>query len=420
MIPPGAGRRTMPNSGIAEQAAKDGPLVGVRVIDLGTMFAAPFGATLMGDFGAGVIKVELPGVGDSNRGIVPIVNGVPVTWTSLARNKRSITLDIRKERGKEILLELVAMADIVIENFRPGTLERWGLGYETLKEVNPGIILVRVSGYGQTGPYKDKAGFGTPAAAFSGLTYMQGYPDRPPVSPPLALADYVAGTYAAMAAMMALRYRDQCDPPEGQEVDVSLYEPLFRYMDNVISDYAYIGKVRERSGLARQGACPAGTFETKDGKFVVMVTSTDRTFNRLAEVMGRADMITDPRYSTNAARCERRQEVTGLVQQFFLSKTMDELMRELDENGVPICPINSMADCFENPQFVAREDVVEVDHPVLGKARMVGIVPKFSKTPGAIRFTGAMTPGEHNLEVYRDQLGLSEDELEALKAEEVI
>ncbi len=405
---------------LQELAAQQGPLVGVRVIDLGTMFAAPFGATLMGDFGADVIKVELPGAGDANRGIVPMIQGVPVTWTSLARNKRSITLDIRKERGREILLKLIATADVVIENFRPGTLEKWGLGYEVMKEANPRVILVRISGYGQTGPYRDKAGFGTPAAAFSGLTYMQGYPDRPPVSPPLALADYVAGTYGAMAAMMALHYRDKHGRPNGQVIDVSLYEPLFRYMDNVFAQYAYTGKVRERSGIHRQGATPAGTFETKDGKWMVMVTSTDRTFNRLAEVMGRGYMVHDPRYCTNEKRCERREEVNGMVQDFIRTMTAEEVQKLFDDNGIPICPINSMADIFQNPQFLARGDILEVDHPVLGKAKMPGIVPKFSETPGAVRFPGPMTPGLHNDEVFREELGLSAEEMESLKAEGVI
>ena len=410
----------MSNEELTKMASTQGPLVGVRVIDLGTMFAAPFGATLLGDFGADVIKVELPGAGDANRGIVPIVKGVPVTWTALARNKRSITLDIRKERGKELLLRLMATADIVMENFRPGTLERWGLEYDTMKQANPRVILIRVSGYGQTGPYRDKAGFGTPAAAFSGYTYMQGYPDRPPISPPIALADYVAGTFAALSAMMALHYRDKHHRPTGQWVDVSLYEPLFRMMENVLADYAYLGKVRERSGVTRQGAVPAGTYQTKDGKWVVMVTSTDRTFNRLAEVMGRADMITDPRYCTNERRCERREEVNGIVQQFFLTKTAAELMQLLDENGVPVCPINSMADIFQDPHFAAREDIIDVDHPVLGKAKMHGIIPKFSETPGAVRFPGPMIPGQHNAEIYQGELGLSDEELSALKAEGVI
>ena len=366
----------MSGADIADLAAAQGPLVGVRVIDLGTMFAAPFGATLLGDFGADVIKVELPGVGDANRGIVPIVQGIPVTWTALARNKRSITLDIRKERGKEILLRLIATADLVMENFRPGTLEKWGLGYDTMKRANP--------------------------------------------RPPIALADYVAGTFAAMAALMALHYRDKHHRPTGQQVDVSLYEPLFRMMENVLAEYAYLGNVRERSGIMRQGAVPAGTYQTKDGKWVVMVTSTDRTFNRLAEVMGRADMITDPRYCSNERRCERREEVNGIVQDFFLTKTSAELMRLLDDNGVPVCPINSIADIFQDPQYKARENIIEVDHPVLGKATMHGIVPKFSETPGAVRFPGPTTPGQHNQEIYQGELGISPEEMDALRAEGVI
>ncbi len=400
-------------------AAKQGPLAGVRVIDLGTMFAAPFAATLMGDFGADVIKVEVPGTGDSNRGITPIVQGVPVLWTALARNKKSISLDIRTEKGKEILMKLIATADVVMENFRVGTLEKWGLGLDEMKKVNPRIILVRISGYGQTGPSKDKAGFGTPAAAYAGYTYMQGFGDRPPISPPISLADYLAGTFGALSAMMALHHRDKHNRPEGQSVDVSLYEPLFRFMDNIVVNYAYQGKVRERSDNQRM-TVPGGNFETKDGKWVVMVSSTDRVFNRLAEVMGRADMITDPNYCTNAKRMERGEEVNGLVQDFFNTLNMRDLIALLDKSGIPVCPINSMADIFEDPQYQAREDIVEVDHPVLGKAKMIGVVPKFSETPGAIRFPGPATVGENNLEIYKSELGLSDADIEALKSEKVI
>lgn len=408
-----------------EAAAKpvsqfQGPLVGVRVIDLGTMFAGPFTASLLADFGADVIKVELPGVGDSHRGMPPVVKGVPGPWTILSRNKRSISLDIRKDRGKELLKRLVATADILVENFRPGTLEGWGLGYEALKVVNPRLIMVRISGYGQTGPYRHKAGFGTPATAFGGLTYLQGYPDKPPISPPLALVDYISGLFGAVAALMALYHLKIHDEPEGQQIDLALYESIFRLLEAIVAEYDLTGKVRERAGHISQGAAPAGAFQCGDGKWVVMVTSTDRTFNRLAEVMGRAELITDPRFDTGPHRAAHREEITAIVQAWFRGRSSADAIRILDEAGVPVCPIHSIADIFQDPQYRARENLIQVEHPVLGKVTMPGIVPKFSATPGRVRFPGPVAVGEHNQEIYGGELGLTDEELGALREEGVI
>ncbi|MGE5620019.1 MAG: CaiB/BaiF CoA transferase family protein [Sphingomonadaceae bacterium] len=405
-----------PRSGLAPQ----GPLVGVRVIDLGTVFAAPFAASLLADFGADVIKIELPRVGDGVRGMAPVVKGVPGPWTILSRNKRCISLDIRKEKGKELLKRLVAGADLVIENFRPGTLEGWGLGYDVLKQVNPRIIMIRISGYGQTGPYSRKAGFGTPATAFGGLTYMQGYPDRPPVSPPFPLADYVTGLFGAMAAAMALYHLKVREGAKGQQVDIALYESVFRLLETAISQYDLTGKARERAGHALQESAPAGAFQCQDGKWVILVTSTDRTFARLAEVMGRPDLLSDPRFDTNPHRVEHREEILALVQEWFSRQRFDEVTRLLDENGVPVSPIPSMADIFEDPHYWEREDLIRIDHPVLGKVTMPGIVPKFSATPGAVRFPGPVAIGSHNWEIYQDELGLSTEEVEALQADGVI
>jgi len=403
-----------------EKPSLVGPLSGVRVIDLGTMFAGPFAASLMGDFGADVIKIELPKVGDSNRGMAPVVKGVPGPWTILSRNKRSISLDIRKEKGKEILKKLVATADVVVENFRPGTLEGWGLGYDVLKTVNPKLIMIRISGYGQTGPYAGKAGFGTPATAFSGFTYLQGYPDRPPLSPPLAMADYVTGIFGAMAAAMALYHLKATDADEGQQVDLALYEAIFRILEMLVAEYDLTGKVRERAGHISQGAAPAGAFKCSDGKWVIMVTSTDRTFARLAEVMGRTDLLTDPRFDTGPHRSANRKAITEIVQEWFHQHSMPEIMKILDENGVPVSPIYSIADIFQDPQYKARENLVQIEHPILGKVTMPGIVPKFSATPGVIRWPGPYTVGQHNDEIYIKELGFSPEELEALKAEDVI
>lgn len=396
-----------------------GPLVGVRVLDLGSVFAGPFAASLLGDFGADVIKVELPGVGDAVRAISPVVRGVPGPWTVLSRNKRCVSLDMRKDKGKEILKRLVANADIVIENFRPGTLEGWGLGYEVLKAANPRLVMVRISGYGQTGPYRQKAGFGTPATAFGGLTYMQGYPDRPPISPPFPMADYLTGIFAAMAAVMALYHLRVHEASGGQEIDIGLYESVFRILETAVVQYDMTGKARERAGHALQESAPAGAFQSRDGKWMILVTSTERTFARLAEVMNRADLLDDPRFDTNPHRVENREAILDLVQQWFTQHDAEEIRELLDENGVPISPIPSMADLFEDPQYKARENLVRVEHPVLGTVTMPGIVPKFSATPGAIRFPGPVRIGEHNTEVY-GELGYSTEELAALQAEGVI
>lgn len=396
-----------------------GPLVGVRVLDLGSVFAGPFAASLLGDFGADVIKVELPGVGDAVRAISPVVRGVPGPWTVLSRNKRCVSLDMRKDKGKEILKRLVANADIVIENFRPGTLEGWGLGYEVLKAANPRLVMVRISGYGQTGPYRQKAGFGTPATAFGGLTYMQGYPDRPPISPPFPMADYLTGIFAAMAAVMALYHLRVHEASGGQEIDIGLYESVFRILETAVVQYDMTGKARERAGHALQESAPAGAFQSRDGKWMILVTSTERTFARLAEVMNRADLLDDPRFDTNPHRVENREAILDLVQQWFTQHDAEEIRELLDENGVPISPIPSMADLFEDPQYKARENLVRVEHPVLGTVTMPGIVPRFSATPGAIRFPGPVRIGEHNTEVY-GELGYSTEELAALQAEGVI
>jgi formyl-CoA transferase len=403
----------------SQKQGQFGPLHGVRVLDVSTMIAAPFGATLLGDLGADVIKVEIPGKGDTLRNVGPWKGEEPLRWPGMSRNKRSVTLDIRTEKGQALFKRLCEKADVLIENFRPGTLDRWSLDYETLKSVNPRLIVVRVSGYGQTGPYRSKAGFGTPATAFSGYTYIQGYKDRPPVSPSFSLTDYVTGIFVAYATTAALYYRDVNQVPEGQEVEMGLYESMFRMFEFLVAEYDQMKKVRERSpGLAGHSS-PAGTYQTKDGKWLVLVTSTDPTFNRLAQAMGREDLLTDPRYYTNSERLKHDDEMQAIVTEWIASHTQAEVLRILDEAGVPISPIYSIADIFEDPQYQARENIVEVDHPRLGKIKVPGVVPKFSRTPGAIR-SRAPELGEHNEAIYMQELGLSREELDALKSEGII
>lgn len=394
-----------------------GPLTGLKVLDIATVYAAPFAAALLGDYGAEVIKVEIPGKGDPVRGFQPMKLEESIPWATVSRNKKTITLDLRKEKGQEVFLKLLAKQDVLFENFRPGTLEKWGITMERIREVNPNIIVVRVSGYGQTGPNRELAGFGTSATAFSGYTYITGDPDRPPLSPPISLVDYVTGLFATIGAIVALYHRDVYGG-EGQEIDVSLYESMFRLMDILVASYDQLGIIMERQGSDNSLAVPVGIFQTVDKKWMVLTTSTDRTFYRLAKLMGREEMITDPRYSTNKARGERRKELMTLVEEWIGRFKAKELQELCDKNGVPISPVYSIEDIFNDPQYQSRQSIIEVEHATLGKVKLPGVTPKFSKTPGSVRKTGASL-GQHNIEVF-SQLGFSQEEIESLQKEGII
>ncbi|THE10523.1 CoA transferase [Bacillus timonensis] len=395
-----------------------GPLTGVKILDISTMIAAPFGATLLADLGADVTKVELPGRGDTLRNVGPWKGTEPLRWPGLARNKKSLTLDIRTEEGKEIFTKLIERVDVLIENFRPGTLEKWGLGYEELKKSNPKLIMMRLSGYGQTGPYKDKAGFGTPSTAFSGHTAIQGFKDRPPVSPSYSLLDYITGIFVAFSTVSALFHLVKNNEVEGQVVEMGLYESMFRMLEFLIAEYDKNEVIRERSpGLANHSS-PAGTYETIDGKFVVLVCSTDSTFDRLAKAMGREDMLKDPRFYTNKQRLKNDTDVQVIVTEWIKSFTQKQLLEKADTFGVPISPIYTIEDIFNDPHYQARENIVEVEHPRLGKIKIPGVVPKFSKTPGAIRHR-APELGEHN-DVILEELGFSTEKINDLREKGVI
>lgn len=397
-----------------------GPLAGVRVLDITTMYSGAFGATMLGDFGAEVIKVEIPGRGDSVRGNSPFAEGVPLPWTVLARNKRSVSLDMRTEAGRELLLKLVTKSDLLIENFRPGTLNRWGLDYETLKEANPGIIVVRVSGYGQTGPYREKAGFGTPATAFSGYTYVSGFPDRPPINQPTPLADYVTGLFATIAALMALYHRDVSGDGQGQEADVALYESLFRLIEAYVPAYDQLRQVPERQGHKMTVASPVGTYRCADGGWIVMTASTQRTWERCAETIGHSELIEDPRFLTNDLRVQHADELDGYIRPWYAERPRTEARATMDASGVPVSPINSIADIFEDPQYQARQNIIQVEHPVLGSVAMPGLIPKLSRTPGAVQHPGRIEVGMDNQAIYGELLGLSKDEIARLQREQVI
>ncbi|RIK39548.1 MAG: formyl-CoA transferase [Chloroflexi bacterium] len=377
------------------------------------MIAAPYGASMLADFGADVIKIEQPGTGDPSRNLLPHVDDVSLRYAILNRNKRSVTLDLRTETGRDLFLRLVATSDMLVENFRPGTLERWGLDEATLREANPGIIVVRISGYGQTGPSRELAGFGTPLTAYSGMMYLTGYPDRPPVSPPISLADYLAGLTGAFAGLMALYHRD-VHSGDGQVVDVSLYEPLFRMLDFQVAEFAHNGTVRERTPFVAAGSSPTGVFKSGDGRWVVLVTSTERTWQRLAEAIGRDDLLTDPRFRTNADRVKHNAALEAILTAWFAAHTYAEAQELLDRYGCPFSPVNSISDIFADPHYRAREDIVEVSHPAIGVVAMPGIVPKLSKTPGDVVFPGPAL-GAHNDDVLGGILGLAESEIAALR-----
>jgi len=396
-----------------------GPLKNIRVIEISNVIAGPFASSLMADYGANVIKIELPGVGDPFRAFMPVKEGESLKWATMSRNKRCITLDLRNNKGRKIFLELLKNTDMVIENFRPGTIEKWKIGYDVMKKVNPKIVLVRISGYGQTGPYREKAGFGTPATAFSGYTYLQGYPENPPVSPPISLADYVAGLFGALGGLSALISIFTGEQDEGQVVDVSLYEPLFRLLEGVVTEYGLTGTITERAPIIKGTASPSGIYETKEGKWVILVASTQKTFERLVEAMKRTDLISNPNFENNEQRVKHNNMLDQIIGKWVKTFTMNEVCQLLDENGVPGCPVNNIEDIMKNPQFSARNNVITAEHPVFGKVNMPSIVPFFSKTQCKIRYVGPRI-GEHNREVFVSELGIDEAEYQNLLKEGII
>jgi len=371
------------------------PLDGIRVLDIATFLAAPFCSTVLGEFGAAVIKVEQPRVGDPLRRFgTPHACGDSLVWLSESRNKKSITLDLRNPEGAALLRRLISASHVVVENFRTGTLERWGLGYEDLKAVNPRIVMLRVTGYGQTGPKAREPGFARIAHAFSGLSYLAGEPGGKPLMPgSTTLGDYLAGTYGALGVLMALRVAERTG--EGQYIDIGIYEPVFRYLDEIAPAYDQTGYVRERMGADTVNVVPHSHYPTADGHWIAIACTSDKMFARLASTMGRPELAGDERYATTAARVERREEVNALVAQWSAGLTREQALARLRDGEVPSGPIYSIADIFEDPQFAAREDIVRVgDHrsqPIAIPATM----PRLSATPGGIEHLGPAL-GEHN------------------------
>ncbi|MGK0169452.1 MAG: crotonobetainyl-CoA:carnitine CoA-transferase CaiB-like acyl-CoA transferase [Gammaproteobacteria bacterium] len=395
------------------------PLTGIRVLDVGNLIAGPFGATLLGDFGAEVIKVEQPGRGDALRGTPKDGKAArPLNWMVEARNKKSITLNLRVEQGQKILKELVAQTDIVFENFTPGTLERWNLGWDDLREINPALIMVRVSGYGQTGPYANRPGYDRIALGFSGYMYPTGFPDRFPVRPAFPTADFNTGTFGALSAMFALYERD-ARGGVGQMIDLALYEAPFRITSDLVAAYETRGEIRERIGNRNPTFSPAGTFETRDGIYVQIAAGGDNVWARLAKAIDRPELVSDERYATSGARIERADELEALLSEWISQHDFAEVESRLVEANVPAGGIYTAREIVNDPHYLARDSYVRVADDTEGEVAMPGVVPKLMGTPGKITSTGPEL-GAHNAEIYEQLLGKSAEELATLREGGVI
>ncbi len=394
-------------------------LEGVRVVEMGMLLAGPFCGQLLGDLGAEVIKVEPPGTGDPmRRWGHRKVNGRSLWWPIIARNKKSITLDLRTREGQALARQLIARSDILVENFRPGTLEEWGLGYEELSRDNPGLILVRVSGYGQTGPYRHRAGFGSIGEAMGGLRQITGYPDRPPTRVGISIGDALAGTLGALGALAALHHRT-AKGGRGQVVDVSIYEAVLTFMESMIPEYALTGYVRTRTGSVLPGVAPSNIYPTADGQWLVLGANADSVFRRLAQAMGKPELAEDPRFATHDARGENMELLDGLIAEWTSQRCIDDLLQVLDAAGVPAGKIYTAKEMLEDPHFREREDIIWKHAAGIGDLPMQNVFPKLSATPGEVRWTGPEL-GQHNAEVYGGLLGLTEAELAGLRERGVI
>jgi formyl-CoA transferase len=409
------------NRPAARESVGPGPLAGLRVIELGTLLAGPFAGRLLGDMGAEVIKVEAPGKPDPLREWGQArYEGRTLMWPVQARNKKCVTLDLRASRGQELLLELVRVTDVLTENFRPGTLERWGLGYERLAEVNPGLVLARISGYGQTGPYAGRAGFASVAEAMGGLRHINGFPGEAPPRTGVSLGDSLAAMFAVQGILAALYHRDVLGGGRGQVVDVSLMESSFAMLESTVPEYDRLGIVRQPTGTNLVGIAPSNIFRSRDDLWMVIAANNDNLFRRLCDAMGRSELADDPRFSTHTARGANQQEIEGIVADWAAEHDAVEIDRILNDAGVVCGPIYTVAEIFRDPQYAAREMLVEHVDPEFGPYVGPGIVPKFSETPGAVRWSGTWEHGSHNEEVFCGLLGLSDAELGRLREDGVV
>ena len=407
-----------------------GPLAGIKVLELGTLIAGPFCSRMLAEFGAEVIKIEAPDGGDPIRQWRVLKDGTSLWWSVQSRNKKSVTLNMKDPRGREIAKRLALDADIIIENYRPGVLEKWGIGYEDLKRINPATIMVRLSGYGQTGPMRDLPGFGAIGESMGGMRYVSGHPDRPPVRIGISIGDSLAALHGVIGAMMALRHRDvtggrwngktgeQCVAGQGQMVDVALYEAVFNMMESMVPEYDYAGVVRQRTGGALPGIVPSNTYTTKDGENIVIAGNGDAIFKRLMLAIGREDMANDPQLARNDGRVPRTGEIDGAIQAWCETKDIDEALAILKAADVPVGKIYSVRDMMSDPQFLARQMFEQHAFADGTPVKMPAITPKLSETPGQTRWLGPAL-GEHTSEVLR-ALGYDDAQVAQLKNDGVI
>lgn len=407
-----------------------GPLAGIKVLELGTLIAGPFCSRILAEFGAEVIKVESPDGGDPIRQWRVLKDGTSLWWSVQSRNKKSVTLNMKEPRGQEIARKLALDADIVIENYRPGVLEKWGVGYEDLKKINPATIMVRLSGYGQTGPMKDLPGFGAIGESMGGMRYVSGHPDRPPVRIGISIGDSVAALHGVIGAMMALRHRDvtggrwngktgeECVAGQGQMVDVALYEAVFNMMESLVPEYDFAGVVRARTGGALPGIVPSNTYTTKDGENIVIAGNGDAIFKRLMTAIGRDDMANDPQLARNDGRVPRTEEIDGAIQAWCQTQTIDSALEILKAADVPVGKIYSVRDMMTDPQFLARRMFEQHAFSDGTPIKLPAITPKLSETPGETRWLGPAL-GEHNAEILH-ALGYDDAQIAQFKSDNII
>ena len=396
------------------------PMAGIRVLDLGTFLAGPHAASVLGEFGAEVLKIEHPIAGDPMRrfGTPTKRHDATLAWLSEARNRKSVTLDLRQAEGVQLFLKLIAKSDVLIENFRPGTLEEWGLGWHVLSEANPRLIFLRVSGYGQTGPYRRRSGFAHIAHAFGGLSYLAGFPGETPVVPgTVPLGDYFSSLYGAIGIRMALRQREKTG--RGQIIDVGIYESVFRQLDEIAASYGLIGKVREREGSGSFVAVPHGHFRTQDDKWIAIACTTDKMFERLAEAMERPELASSALYGQQRKRLAARNEVNQIVIEWVGSLPRSEVLERCLRCEVPVGKLNSIADIFEDEHFQARGNLVTLEEPGLGEVVIPGVVPRLSLTPGRIHNLGPAL-GDATYEIMRELLDISPDDIKRLRQRKII
>ena len=390
-------------------------LEGVKVIDAATLFAGPLAATVLGDFGAEVLKVEHPR-GDPSRTHGYAKDGVGLWWKMLGRNKKAVTLNLGKPEGQEIFKDFARDADVVIESFRPGTFERWNLGYEELKEINPGLVFARVTGFGQFGPYKDRPGFGTLAESMSGFAHVTGQPDGPPTLPPFGLADGIAALATACAILMALRVRDATG--KGQVVDLAIIEPIFTVLGPQPIVYDQLGVIQKRSGNRSVNNAPRNTYQTKDGKWVAISTSAQNIAERVMRLVGHPEYIDEPWFESGSERAKHADELDAAVQSWISERSTDEVVEAFEDANAAITPIYNIEDIMQDPQYNALNSIISVEDPELGPLKMQNVLFRLSETPGEVRWSGPRL-GEHNEEVY-GELGIDKERLEELKAGGVV